>query len=173
MEDAAGGVAFGQMDYLRGGTQWVQITAHRLNGSRTSPEQAKECLRLGRSRFPAAEILEEGPVTVAGIAGYQFVLRHSHASQTASQSTTQEVEPPLMVVQNVLCVPGTGEEPGTHYSMVLTSSGGDLENLRGILSRIAEGLEIPGVTNSPASAPTTKPAAEPMTAPASTEPGDP
>ena len=134
-------VAIFQTDYLRGwvrmpwGLDLARMPEGRLQVARFSkgPEQcAKEVLAEYRKVLKrlkrTGRVVAQGPATMAGREGYQFVVRYSSIDPTAGQAG-------IMAVR-VVCADGLS------YVLMLHCDANDPEPLVALMGRMAEGLKL-------------------------------
>lgn len=161
----ATGVEVAQTDYTAGGlpTATLRITVGQTPEGGTSKLLAQVHLARAAKAFPAAKTLWQGPVKLAGLDAWQFVLHQEPQTTTPPAGSSGGVKPPkpasLTIVQTVLCVPAAGERAARTYDLILLCHGGKADNIRATMTRIAPTFKLLGQAKvePDKTGPTTKP----------------
>ena len=153
----AAGLEVAQTDYTAGGlpTATLQITVRPTPAGGTGKLLARQHLATAAKAFPAGKVLWQGPVKLAALDAYQFVLhQEAQARAPAAGGSTLGSKPPVKtasvtIVQTVLCAPPDGNEPPWTYDLVLLCHGGKAENTRATMGVIAPTFRLLGRAKAP------------------------
>ena len=148
------GFQVAQTDYIAVGhsTATLQITVRPTPAEGTSKILAQRHLGKALKTFPAGKTLWQGPIKLAGLDAWQFVLHQegkakgkappSSAGVSASKPPAKQAA--VTIVQTVLCVPSAGKLPARTYDLVFLCHGGTADNARATMVRIAATFKLLG-----------------------------
>ena len=162
------GIQVAQTDYIAGGhnTATLQITVRPTPAGSTSKVLAQRHLGKALETFPAGKTLWQGPIKLAGLDAWQFVLHQEPKGKAppspagTSGSKPPAKQPAMTIVQTVLCAPAVGKQPALTYDLVFLCHGGTADNVRAAMMRIAPTFKLlgPDAPAKPKDTPATKPA---------------
>jgi hypothetical protein len=142
------GLSMGQADYMLDGiySPAVQVVSLAVSGRMTAEECGKTAVDREKRAGIGIEILEKGESVLAGIKGFQFVLR-KRPPMPDSAPKDAKGGPGVIEIRRMICVPLEKEEDeeeqqANHYALIMTVHECEPARAKKIMDTVAGGFSI-------------------------------
>ncbi|HPS51990.1 MAG TPA: hypothetical protein PLK08_00390 [Phycisphaerae bacterium] len=149
------GIKMGRYDYLcNDDSPMLEIVSVLVSDSLTAQACGQAAIDFDKKRGLSFDILQQGPLKIAGKLGYQFILRQSETqaaeSQPAGTKKTAETKDYVIQIRRLLCVPDSTAGKNRHYAMILTGFSADVKKLCDIMDELTDSFDtLPVVKEMP------------------------